>query len=169
MRNIIRSTTRATPRLLSARWPLTSTLKNQGTCCYHACQPSNRTSEHEKAALLASCDQSRTAEDRNTFVGNLPPLNGSDGIFDVEHVRRTYEVPADFEYPEIPDSISDNPKSVVYNASRRTFTANSGFVESGKKDVFRCHVQVDSAEEEQILGVGEGRQKVRILIATIKM
>jgi hypothetical protein len=65
-------------------------------------------------------------------------------------------MPTDCEYPEIDDSIDDNPRGVVCNTPANSFKLKSEFIPSGRGGIVRCHAYVGIFGGKQILGVGEG-------------
>lgn len=102
--------------------------------------------------------------DRNANKGGIAQSASSDFIFNEEHIRRTTKVPTDFEYPEIDDSIDDNPRGVICNTPSNSFKLKSEFIPSGRRGggrrgVVRCHAYVGIVGGKQILGVGEGFEK----------
>jgi hypothetical protein len=102
------------------------------------------------------------SSDTNANSEKHPQPGGKNLFRDEEYIRRTNKVPADSEYPDLVESIAAAPKSVIYNTPRRSFNANSEFVDSGHPTVFRCNAYVGVDGGEQILGIGDGLNKVSL-------
>lgn len=118
--------------------------------------------EGKGATASVLWNQKPLSSDTNANSEKHHQPTGKNLFRDEEYIRRTNKVPADSEYPDLAESIAAAPKSVIYNTPRRSFNANSEFVDSGQPTVFRCNAYVDVGGGEQILGIGDGFNKVSL-------
>lgn len=117
-------------------------------------------SEGTEWPAFAASPQNSVPNDTDTRPQPQSQSKDDDHIFDEAYIRRTYKIPTNLDYPEIPEVVSENPKSVVIQTPRGTFKPRSVFLSTGSPGLFRCQVFVDIVGGEQISAIGEGFKKV---------